>query len=198
MNRKSLKDCESFFVDSGILIDLLKTDLSSCTQQVKDRIEIVNNFFSSLFNPEIYGNGKKYFQLSSITIAEIFHIDNLNDDTLNAIIKVLNSQNVEVCSFDYATAIFHNKEFYSYLSNKEIDIIRNATKDGLYANTKEKVRKDFLIAATAKLYKSDVVLTNDNGFHEICKRIDIFSHLFTEDNKRFLTSGHGKLIYDFA
>lgn len=195
MNKKPLAKCQFFFIDSGVLIDLLKQDLSGSSPETIKRIEITNNFFNSIQQFE----GKKHFQISAINIAEIFHVDN-QDDTLKAIISVLNSQEIEIYSFDSITAIFHNKEFQKFLGNKAIAELKKSISypQSKFVNIEDRIRKDYLIAATAKMYNTDVVLTNDTHFKEFCESLEIPCHLFTHDENQFRTNQKGDKILEWA
>src|ERR1035437_8056400 len=103
MIKKKLSDCKFIFLDSGILIDLLKQDISSSSDEVQQRIILTKKLFASFADKKTLGNTDKIYQLSSISIAVIFHIDNLQDNTLNAIISTLDSGQVEILDFDYST-----------------------------------------------------------------------------------------------
>lgn len=194
MTKKPLAKCQYFFIDSGVLIDLLKQDLSGSSPETIKRINTTNLFFESLNQFE----GKKHFQISAINIAEIFHVDN-QDNTLKAIISVLNSQEVEIFSFDATTAIFHNKEFHSFLGNKVVSELKKSINypHSNFVNIEERLRKDYLIAASAKMYNSDVVLTNDKPFSDFCEKLDIPCHCFTHEDDQFRTNGKGDKIYEW-
>lgn len=195
MNKKPLAKCQFFFIDSGVLIDLLKQDLSGSSPETIKRIQITKSFFESLNQFE----GKKHFQISAINIAEIFHVDN-QDNTLKAIISVLNSQEVEIYSFDSITAIYHNTEFQKFLGNKAISEMKKSISypKNSFVSIDERIRKDYLIAATAKMYKSDVVLTNDTHFKEFCDTLEIPCHLFTDDENQLRTNQKGDKVLEWA
>jgi predicted nucleic acid-binding protein len=198
MIKKSIKDCEYFFFDSGPLIDLLRIDLSGLDESSKKRTENVQRFFNSLNDPKTFGRKRKMFQLSAISIAEIFHVDGKHENTVKAMATALDSNDVEIISFDEDAALFHNAEFYNSLSNKEVDALKKLVTASGFVTTRERVRRDMMIAATAKMYKTDIALTTDGGFKTICDKYDISCHLFTDSDTQFLTSQDGKLIYDFA
>lgn len=199
MNKKSLQDTKSFFLDSGVIIDLLRTDLTGSTQPVKDRIELTHKFFECLDNPQLFGSVKKHFMVSALTIAEIFHIENGQPNTLEAVISLFNTQEVEIYSFDEETAIFHNSTFESILSQKEIDELKKMVNYPIskFSGIKDRIRKDILILTTAKLNKSDIILTNDSGFFNLCDRLDMPCHLFTDRKEQFRMSQNNELIYGF-
>lgn len=200
MIKKQLTDCRSFFLDSGIIIDLLKTDLSACSPDIIKRISLINTFFKSLNDPQLLGGINKTIQISAISIAEIFHVDGHHSDTLAAIVELFDSQEVEIYSFDESTALFHNKEFSNILSNKELSEIKNsiAYPIALHSNIKDRLRKDIMIAATAKMYGSDIVLTNDSGFKTLCDKLGLSCYCFTESDAGLHVSQNGNLIYGFS
>lgn len=194
--RKKLTDCKYFFIDSGVLIDLLSGNTNR-EAAVTERIKQTKMFFDALQDDETFANQKKIFQISSISIAEIFHVDNAHENTLKAIANALDSQDLEILSFDLDTAVFHNQEYGSSLSNAELAKLKQDVNFPESGYTKEKIRKDHLIAATAKMYHSDVVLTNDSGFEFLCNKYDMFCHLFTDSPTQFLLNNGGDKIYDF-
>ncbi len=198
MIKKRLNQCENIFLDSGVIIDLLKTDLTTSSPDVVLRVNQIKQFFAAI-NSDSFPN-RKVFQISSISISEIFHLDNNQDDTPEAIMTAFNSEEVEIYSFDVYSAVFHNKDFYKLLGNKAITELRESVTYpvSIHANIKDRIRKDMLIAATAKLYSSDIVLTNDSGFKQLCDKLDLACHFFTGNPDDFLTSNDGVIIYDFA
>lgn len=200
MANKRLQECQYFFVDSGVLIDLIKIDISNSSQEVQSRIIQTRKLFNALNNPDGFGKRKLVFQISAITIAEIFHTDDLQSDTIKVISTAINSQQVEVYAFDYETAIFHNLQFHDILSKKEIDKMQQQINypKSLYANIRDRIRKDIMIAATAKLYRSDIVLTNDKGFKSLCGELGLPCHILTDNENQFVLSADGNEIYDFA
>jgi hypothetical protein len=200
MNRKQLKDCRFFFLDSGVIIDLVKTDWSKSPVDVVNRVKWVKKFFETLNDPATFGSKRKIFQVSAITLAEIFHIDNHSDQTVEAIMAALSSEQVEISAFDEFVAAFHNKEFYNILGNKQIQEIKKSVNypANSYSNIRDRIRKDIMIAASAKMMESCVVLTTDGGFHSLCQQLDIFSHCFTDNASQFVTASNDEKIYDFA
>jgi hypothetical protein len=200
MTRKKLPDCKYFFLDSGVIMDKFRIDLTHAPENVKRRIEQTNNFFAALNDPFQYGGQKKFFQVSAISLAELFHLDNHHEKTVQAVIEAFDGQNLEILTFDHHTAAFHNKEFYNLLSKNEIAQIKKAVNYPVsqYSNIEDRIRKDIMIAASAKMYNSDVVLTNDGGFKALCDRLDIFCHLFTDSDNQFITGqGNSSAIFDF-
>jgi hypothetical protein len=156
MGKKSIYEYKNIFVDTGVIIDLLKTDLSKSSESVKQRTLLVKKFFNAL-------KAKKNnitFIISSLNIAEIFHVDGLHEDSISAIVNLFDSKNVNIIPFEEDTAIYHNKEFYHILGNKEIDKIKKETSylGSQYCNTRERIRKDILLVATAKMQLSDLIL----------------------------------------
>lgn len=197
----NLQECKSFFIDSGVLIDLLKTDLSATTADVSQRIELTRLFFDCIANPEFFAKSKeRVYQLSAISIAEIFHVNNDQDSTMNAIVNILDTNQVEVFSFDVHTALFHNKEFHDYLGNKVVEKMMEELQYpiSMYSNIKDRIRKDILIAATAKLYSSDIVLTNDGGFKKLCDKLKVKCYCFTNNKSDFLMNNGETAIFGFA
>jgi len=195
MGKKSIYEYENIFVDTGVIIDLLKTDVAKSTDLVKKRIKLVNKFFTAL---KLKKN-KVIFTISSLNIAEIFHVDAMHDDSLTAIINLFDSQNVVVISFEEDTALYHNSEFHHILGNKEIDKIKTECgyEGSQYCNTRERIRKDVLLVATAKMQKADLILTNDNGFKTLCIKQGLFCYCFTDKEDDFIMSGGGNKLIDF-
>jgi len=161
MAKKQLKDCTYIFLDSGVVIDLMKIDLSKSPPDVVERVNWVRRFFASLEDKNVYGNMRKVYQISSISLAEIFHLDNQQGNTVQAVAAGLNAENLEIVVFDEFTAAFHNKEFYNILSNKAIDELKKTVNYPVsqHASIRDRIRRDIMIAASAKLYESDIVLT---------------------------------------
>jgi hypothetical protein len=54
-----------------------------------------------------------------------------------------------------------------------------------------------LIAATAKLYKSDIVLTIGGGFGELCQKLGVDYHVFTGNADDFIANPINTKILDF-
>jgi hypothetical protein len=67
-----------------------------------------------------------------------------------------------------------------------------------HANIRDRIRKDMLIATSAKMYGSDIIFTNDSGFKVVCDKLNIFCHLLTENESQFVMSVNGDFIYDFS
>lgn len=197
MSKIPLKNCTSVFLDTGILIDLLKIDTSSCSEDVVKRIELTKMLIESI-NGFFNTSKKSRYLISSINIAEIFHIDNLQDETIDAVISVLKTEQIEVYSFDVRNAYYHNKEYYSSLNKKSIDELKKKANYPLsmHVSIEDRIRKDMLIASTAQLYKADLILTNDGGFKTICDHFKLYCHCVTNDDSQYLMSGDGKIIYD--
>jgi hypothetical protein len=195
MIKKRLSDCESIFMDTGVIIDLLKIDTTKDTEEVQDRIKQVNVFFKSIKKAK----KNRFYQTSTINIAEIFHLDDYHESIIKAISKILNSKNIEIFSFDPSSAFFHNKEFGHMLGKKKISELKEVANypTSIYSNIEDRIRKDFMIATVAKMYESDIVLTNDSGFGVICKQLEIPHHVFTGSKDDFLYSGDYLTIYDF-
>ncbi len=197
--RKSLANCKFIFLDTGVIIEVLKTDYANSSEEVVKRGQWVKRFFDCLLEKELFGTNK-ILQISALNISEIFHVDNYQEKTMEAITTFTNTTQLEVFAFDEHIALYHNKEFHNVLSKSEIEKIKNQVNypASSYANIEDRIRKDMLIVATAKMYNADVVLTTDSGFKVLCDLHGVFCHCFTDDDNQFLTAeGNLELIYDF-
>lgn len=195
MIKKLIPELNTVFIDTGIFVDLLRVDFSTATDVVMNRISQTRKFFVALeeLKKEII------FQTSAINIAELFHFNGNNSNTIEAIGRVAGG--IEIISFDETSALFHNQNFGSVLGNAVIEQLK---KDAGYlqgngfANIQDRIRKDILIASTAKQYECDIILTNDSGFKYISDKLDMFCHLFTGNESDFITSQNGEKIYNFS
>ncbi|MGZ3821087.1 MAG: type II toxin-antitoxin system VapC family toxin, partial [Mucilaginibacter sp.] len=141
------------------------------------------------------------YQTSAINLAEIFHFDGNNENVMKAIVSVTGGRQFEVISFDETAALFHNQQFGTMLGNSVINDLKaevNYKQGNGFANIKDRIRKDILIASTSKQYNSDIILTNDSGFFELCKRLDVFCYCFSENESDFVTSNDGEKIYNWT
>jgi predicted nucleic acid-binding protein len=198
MGKKSINNIYNYFIDTGVFIDRLKTDLSNSTPEVKSRVEQTKSFFDLL---ETIQNRKITFQTTSINVAEIFNCGNRQKETVAALVSICGSNDLEIIAFDEKTATYHNSYLEKYLGNQAIKEIKaqvNYPTSSQYANVEDRIRKDMLICSTAKMYGSDIVLTNDNGFAKLCGILDLPVHCFTGNPSDFITNNSGDKIYDFA
>lgn len=197
MATKSVTKLYNIFIDTGVFIDRLRVDLSTASNDVKKRIDQINMFFE-LINEVQH---KITFQTTSINVAELFHCGNKHKETASALVSVCGSTDLEIIAFDADTAAYHNSWLERYLGNttiRELKASVNYPTGGNLANVEDRIRKDMLICSVAKMYKADIVLTNDSGFATLCDKIDLPVHCFTGDPADFTTSNDGKKIYDFA
>jgi hypothetical protein len=199
MIKKKFTQCKNIFLDSGVIIDLLKIDLSKCDPAVKARIEITRSAIKNFSERPTETQDNRLFQVSAITLAEIFHIDKRQGETIKAISTALSSNQVEIIAFDEDHAIFHNEQFGGLLGNRELEKIKAEVNypASEYVGIDERIRRDHMIVATAKFNNADVVLTNDGGFQTLCQRYDLFC-INIIDDKTFLLSGSGTTVYDFS
>jgi predicted nucleic acid-binding protein len=197
MGTKSITKLYNIFVDTGVFIDRLKTDFDNSSENVKKRIVQTNKFFETIEELQ----RKITFQTTSINIAELFHCGNKQKETIQALVSILGSNDLEVIAFDGDAAAYHNSWLGTYLGNstiKEIKDLVNYPTGAKLANVEDRIRKDMLICSVAKMYKVDIVLTNDAGFKTLCDKLDLTCHLFTGNEADFLTSNDGEKIYEFA
>lgn len=194
---KSITNFYNYFIDTGVFIDLLKIDLTNSSEDVIRRVGQTKSFFDLL---ETIQNRKITFQTTSVNVAEIFNCGNKQKETVGALVSICGSTDLEIIAFDEKTAAYHNSYLERYLGNQTIKEIKaqvNYPAGTKYANVEDRIRKDMLICSTAKMYGSDIVLTNDSGFAVLCGILEIPVHCFTGDESDFQTSNDGKKIYDF-
>lgn len=195
MIKKPINDLNTVFIDTGIFVDLLRVDFATANNAVVKRISQTRKFFLALqeLKKDII------FQTSAINIAELFHFNGNNQNTVEAIGQVAGG--IEIISFDETAALFHNQNFGLVLGNAVIEQLKKEAgylQGNGFANIQDRIRKDILIASTAKQYECDIILTNDSGFKYISDKLDIFCHLFTGNESDFITSHNGEKIYNFS
>ncbi len=197
MPKKPIPELKTLFLDTGVIIDLLKVDFTNVHPDVVNRISITRRFFNAI---DSFSKNAIY-QTCAINLAEIFHFDGGNENLMKAIVSVTGGKQFEVIAFDETAAFFHNQNFEKIAGNATIQELKkevNYAKGNGFANIQDRIRKDILIASTAKQYNCDIILTNDSGFFELCNRLDVSCYCFTEYENDFLMSSNGEKIYNWA
>lgn len=180
-----LEECRRVFLDSTIIADLLNIPtIGKYSKKVQERIRTVKCLIDSLSSNKSQ-TGERTFIISTVSIAEIYATSDKNKDQVyDAIQMILNTNNLEIISFNRNVANTHNTIFKEIISDKEIQKIKIETgyKGSDYVNVKELIRKDYLIIATAQCQKVDIVFTCDNNFNVIARKIGLYSFLAEKDN----------------
>lgn len=197
MTKKSISSLTTVFVDTGIFIDLLKIDFSNLSLQNATRIDHTRMLFEALSKI----SRKIIFQTSAINIAELYSLADSQYETMAALLEVTNKNEFEIISFDEKAAVFHKSNLEPILGTQTIKQIKDelnySTGTG-FANIEDRIRKDMMIATTAKLYESDIVLTNDSGMKYLCEKLDLCCHVFEGKKEEFLFNQNDTKIIDFS
>ena len=180
-----LEECRRVFLDSTIIADLLNIpNIGRYSKKVQDRINTVKCLVESLSGNKSM-SGERTFIISTISIAEVFQTSDKNKDQVyDAIQMILNTNNLEIISFNRSVSITHNSVFKEIISDKEIQRLKSETgyKGSEHVNVKELIRKDYLIIATAINQKVDILFTCDNNFNLISRKLGLNSFLAEKDN----------------
>ncbi len=164
---------EHILLDTTVLIRVL---------DYKKNKKAANEFYNSLI--EFFANTdaqiddkktrKRKFYLSAITIAEILDPKMVDDiEKSKQIIQALNTNNLEIISFDEDASNVFNFEFIKKLGvNFPSDIISKWGIENSKPN-REMLTKDLMILACAKLYNVDAVLCVDKGMFKIGKEFGL-------------------------
>lgn len=194
---KDISKWNKVFLDSTILVDLLSNPSEKKPEEVNKRIRLTETLIKSLteIEPE---SGKREFIISAISIAEIFAINEADEENIYEAIQIhLGSDNFRIISFNRDVSMFHNNVFRQKLNNLEI---KNLQKEidyptSNYVSIAERIRKDYLIIATALYDNPDIIFTGDRKeFLALARSVGLNCHdTNSEDN--FLMSQGGDKIY---
>lgn len=116
---------------------------------------------------------ERIFLVSSITVAEM--VTNEDDsEKIKRIMRVLNAKNTEFVDFDIEVALAFNIQLKNCLNKEHLH--KRALEIGFtskeFALAREWITKDYMIAMSGIVNKSDVILTADkNTFHPIIKDV---------------------------
>jgi len=193
---KDFTKWNKIFLDSTILVDLLSNPSDKKDPEVNDRIEFTKSLIKSLSEtpPE---NGKREFSISAISIAEIFSLNESQEaNVYEAMQIILGSNNLVVISFNRDVSLFHNTVFREKLSQRELNTLQQEISypKNQYVNVQDRIRKDYLIIASALYYNPDVILTGDRKeFMALAKKTGL--NCYATDREKFTTSQNGKIIY---
>jgi hypothetical protein len=193
-----LEDCRRIFLDSTVISDLLNSpNKDKYDSNVRDRIYTVTCLIESL-SANRSTKGERIFLISTISISEVF-ATSVGDygKIYDSIQMLIGSNNVELISYSRKIAMVHNDVFKVKISDREIKNMQSATgyKNSPYVNIRERIRKDYLIVATAYSINPDVIFTADGEFANLCNHLGL--HCVVTDKNNFLWNQGDDKIYAF-
>jgi hypothetical protein len=196
---QKLEDCRRIFLDSTVISDLLNlSNIGKYGKAANDRLKTVKALIQTLSDNKAT-SGERIFLISTISISEVFATKEGDYKAIYEAIQILiGSNNIDIISYSRKISILHNEVFREKTSDKEIDKLKIETgySESKYVNIRERIRKDYLIVATALSQRPDVVFTADNGFAELCKKMGL-NCVVTERGNFIWNQGDDK-IYGFT
>lgn len=198
---KSLNECVSIFLDTSVLINLLKLHKDTTEDSIIFSRELVDYLID---NKAVIESNKKIdrkFYYSTITLSEMILIQN-NQEKIKKIHQALSGYNIEIVSFHKDIALHHNSLF-----NFTKDIGRSKT---LFPNDhklgREWISKDMMLIATASYLKIDLILTADKHDFKpladkmgvMCKTVYRESFKVIKDISLFNNDNEGRKKLEFA
>lgn len=170
-DKRLLTDWENVLLDTSIIINLFLAKKGS-TDPI---CNYVHKLITNLTNTKLSGGKERQFYITSITLSELLS-DETERDLILEILKVVNSKNVEIISFDDKIAIDITKDLYHYLSGNELN--RFAQEIGWKTHelmmAREWINRDYMIIMSGKNREIDLALTTDyKTFYKICKNVDV-------------------------
>jgi hypothetical protein len=156
---KYIKDWKKIFLDTTVLASLFRSE-----KKEKDESQdwFVRRLINYLTNTKSSDGKSRLLMLSTITLSEL--ISNEPDpDKVSSVLRVLNSENVEIVDFDVETALECNARMGVKFSKGHLHPI--ATKMGFATQelmvAREWITRDYMILVSAFTNNADVVLTAD-------------------------------------
>ena len=190
---KGITKWNKVFLDSTILVDLVSNPSDNKPESVNNRIKFTKTLIKSLqdIEPE---NGKREYIISPISIAEIFALNESNESNIyEAVQIILGSDNLRIVSFNRYVSLFHNNVFRQKLSGQELRKMQEEIDYPVnqYVNVQERMRKDYLIIATALYDNPDIVFTGDRKeFIELARKVGLYCFDTNEENFTMSKGGH--------
>lgn len=201
--RKPLAECVHIFLDTTVLINLLKPDTTQDEGVVftKQLLGFLTETPASIpipNKPKTNKHKDRVFYYSTISLSEIALIQS-NDEFNNKIGKSLVGDNLEEVNYTKNIALHHNVIFKDLVNKKVMNEIAR-TRDLVQQDLKlarDLLSRDFMILASASYLKTDLILTSERGgFKDLADRLGIPCAETYGD--RFQVSESGKHIFDFA
>jgi predicted nucleic acid-binding protein len=199
--RKPLAECVHIFLDTTVLINLLKPDTTQDEGVIftkKLLTFLTENPAGVPLSPSKHKHEERKFYYSTISLSEIALIQS-NEELNQKIGNSLVGDNLEVVNYTKNIALHHNVIFKDLVNKKVMNEIAR-TRDLVQHDLKlarDLLSRDFMILASASYLKTDLILTSERGgFKDLADRLGIPCAETYED--RFQVSESGKNIFDFA
>jgi hypothetical protein len=166
IDKKNVRDWGTILIDTGMILALFASKNGS----IDPNILFVKKLLTYLCAYQTGDRIDRRIYISTITVGEIL-TQEIGQDKVNRILKVLDSDNVEFLSFDIETALQFNVKMQPYLEktaiHKKAAELGFVTKD--YGMARQWISKDYMIAMTGFTKNVDVIITLDkNTFYPIC------------------------------
>ena len=156
MSSKSLGDCASVLLDTGVVIEAIQPKTST------DRQKLVHDILKHLSKTKTKNGLVRRFYISDISLSEIANISTVNN-VITKLHPILRVSNLSVVPFDTEIAVWLSNNFADLLNQK---VLNRIARESGYPSEKlqmarEWINRDMMIVATGKHYNVDLALTTE-------------------------------------
>jgi PIN domain nuclease of toxin-antitoxin system len=157
ISTKKINEWSKILLDTSIILWFLKSGENGTNDTIQ-KVKFIHKLIYQLCKD------KKTFYISAITLSEIKKISD-NTNVISEILKHLNTQDVEIISFDEDIAK-HLHQITPDILQKKSTLNKFADNYGMpqndYATAREWITRDMMIIASGSALKVDIVLTMDS------------------------------------